>query len=135
MIDVAVGVVFNLRGEVLITQRSKGSTHSSLWEFPGGKLEVNETALNALKRELKEEVNISCKQTDPWFVHEYDYSKFCVRLHVFVVRGYEGHAECLEAQQDLKWIDPAQLTSYPFPAANQLIIERLALFIPSNNHL
>ena len=120
-INVAVGIVFNKQEEVLITQRSELSSCPSLWEFPGGKIEDDETAAEALVRELKEEVDITCLSIKFFQV----YSNRHVKLHVFTVSEFQGVAACLEEQQGLKWVDISALKQFQFPPTNTLIISDL----------
>lgn len=122
LINVAVGIIFNSLEEVLITKRSNTSSCASLWEFPGGKVEHNETPKAALIRELKEEVDIECKAVRFWLTHE---SKH-VRLHVFFVTEFEGKAQCLESQQGLQWLPVSALASLDFPKTNYFLIDELA---------
>ena len=68
---------------MLITKRSTSGPYASLWEFPGGKLDKNETAVNALYRELKEELGIECIKTTSWLNTKYQYTDCHVSLHVF----------------------------------------------------
>ena len=124
MRDVAVGMVINEFKHVLITLRSASSSSCpSLWEFPGGKIEVGETAEHALIRELQEEVNVSCHHAKFWLAHEDN----GVRLHVFWVNHFSGQARCLENQQALKWASVNDLSKYAFPPSNQLLINKMQL--------
>ena len=64
-VDVAVGVLIQPGGDFLLTSRPSGKVYEGYWEFPGGKIERNETAEEALKRELKEELGIDVISTEP----------------------------------------------------------------------
>lgn len=124
-IDVAVGIIFNEFEQVLITKRSTSGPYPSLWEFPGGKLDKNETAIKALNRELKEELGIDCLNIKYWLKTNYQYPDCHVCLHVFLVREFSGEAKCLESQQDLIWVNKEDLNNYQFPAGNILLIDKL----------
>ena len=77
--DVAVGVVFDATGRVLVGQRVAGKPYGGWWEFPGGKFEPGENAHAALVRELDEELGISVERSDPWLVREHVYEHAHVR--------------------------------------------------------
>ncbi|MFI4962310.1 MAG: (deoxy)nucleoside triphosphate pyrophosphohydrolase, partial [Legionellales bacterium] len=68
---VAVGIITDEKNHILVTQRPLHASHGGFWEFPGGKLEANETPENALIREIKEEVGLEIK--DFRWLKEIDY--------------------------------------------------------------
>ena len=107
LVTVAVGILIDDAGRVLVTRRAPGAHQGGLWEFPGGKVEAEETLLEALARELREE--LGDKQ---------------VRLDVHRVTRWSGEPRGLEGQP-LAWQRPEQLRDWAFPAANQPILERL----------
>jgi len=125
---VSVGLIINQKKEILIASRISASLlpHSStLWEFPGGKIEPGETAYQALCRELKEEVNISVTKAIPFNEIQHIYAENqAVLLHFFSVLQWSGDATGLE-KQELKWILLKDLHRWNFPEANREIIERL----------
>ena len=126
VLDVAVAVVFNRAGEVLIAQRP-GHVHlGGLWEFPGGKVEANEGVDQALRRELLEEVGVDAAPSAPLISLRHDYPDRSVRLHVRIVRSFRGEARGLEGQP-VRWVPLSELDRYPFPEANLAIIHALKL--------
>jgi len=125
-LDVAVAVVKNEKGQILISQRKLDAHQGGLWEFPGGKFEKNETAHQALVRELKEELNITAVTSIPLINISFDYPTVNVRLHVRVVECFTGSVKSLEGQL-YKWVDESQLTDYLFPEANQGILKAIGL--------
>ncbi len=127
LIDVAVGLVFNAEGQILITQRGEDVSHPFYWEFPGGKVEEGEDIATALVRELKEEINIDCKEIMPWMSHTHSFGDYSVRLHIFLVTAYNGEVKCLETQADMKWVNFQELPQFQFPDSNLMIIQRLSL--------
>ena len=120
-LQVAVGVVKNPEGKILISLRHADLHQGGLWEFPGGKIEASETAESALARELKEELNITVTAATPLITINHQYPDRFVQLNVFLVEQFSGEAKSLEGQP-FKWVTPAELEHYAFPAANQPII-------------
>ncbi|MGZ5056560.1 MAG: Nudix family hydrolase [Methylobacter sp.] len=120
-LQVAVGVVKNPEGKILISLRHADLHQGGLWEFPGGKIEASETAESALARELKEELNITVTAAIPLITVNYQYPDRYVQLNVFLVERFSGEAKSLEGQP-FKWVAPNELEQYAFPAANQPII-------------
>ena len=124
LVHVAVGVVLNSQDEVLIALRAKQAHQGGLWEFPGGKVEADETVQQALVRELKEELDIIAECFKPLVVIEHDYGDKTVRLDVWLVTQFDGVPCGCEGQQ-VKWSKIDALTGYEFPAANKKIIEHI----------
>jgi 8-oxo-dGTP diphosphatase len=120
-LQVAVGVVKNTDGQVLISLRDESLHQGGLWEFPGGKIESTETAEQALSRELKEELNIDITAATPLITVKHQYPDLAVQLNVFLVEHFSGDANSCEGQL-FKWVNPSELTNHAFPAANQPII-------------
>ena len=104
-IDVAVGIIANRSGELLVGQRTVKDQYYRKWEFPGGKIEPEETVKQALARELKEELGITLNDCQPLMVLEHDYPDRKVRLFVRKVVDYAGKPQGIEGQA-LKWIAP-----------------------------
>ena len=126
LIHVAVGVVQNAKGEILITKRPEHLHQGGLWEFPGGKLEQGEDALAALCRELKEEVGITVEQADAMIQIPFHYPEQSVLLDVFRIKHFTGEPSGLEGQS-LQWLAQKQLDEFDFPEANRAIINSLRL--------
>ncbi len=104
IIDVAVGVLLRPDGTVLLGNRPADKPWPGWWELPGGKLEPGETVLQALKRELKEEIDIELTQATPWVTYVHKYPTTTVRLAFCRVTGWTGEPRGLENQQ-LQWVD------------------------------
>lgn len=120
-LHVAVGVIRDGDGNILLTQRAKHAHQGGLWEFPGGKLEANETVTQALRRELQEEVGITVRNAKPLIKINHHYPDLRVLLDVWQVTDFSGVAEACEGQA-MRWVAPRQLSDYAFPAANVPII-------------
>jgi 8-oxo-dGTP diphosphatase len=123
-IHVAVGVI--KRGEsIFISKRPEQLHQGGRWEFPGGKVESGETVLEALHRELLEEVGLTVIQAESMLTLEYDYPEKRVLLDVWLVTECEGEGQGLEGQL-VAWVPYQQLSDYQFPDANQPILTAVA---------
>ncbi len=128
MIQVAVGVIINASKEVLMTQRAFSLHQGGLWEFPGGKVEPNESVQEALIREFKEEININIHTCKSLTIIEHHYSDKSVQLHVFLITEYTGIPQISDGQLDLKWVALQAWNNecYPVPASNIEIINLIS---------
>ncbi|MEQ1578519.1 MAG: 8-oxo-dGTP diphosphatase MutT [Hyphomicrobium sp.] len=108
---------------VLLAQRPQGKSLAGLWEFPGGKLNANETPEHALVRELHEELGIDvCLQClAPFTFASHTYETFHLLMPLYVCRNWEGEVEAREGQT-LKWVRASALTDYPMPPADVPLI-------------
>ena len=123
---VAVGVIADEAGRVLVARRAGDRHQGGLWEFPGGKLEAGESVEVALARELQEELGIRVRQSEPLIRIHHDYGDRRVLLEVRKVTAFEGEARGREGQP-LRWLAPADMQAADFPAANRPIITALRL--------
>lgn len=121
---VAVGILKNANGEVLIAKRPEGKYKSGLWEFPGGKVEANETVFEALCRELKEEIGVFVANAESWLRISHDYGDRKVLLDVWRVTEFSGEPKGVE-NQEVRWVSTAILNRFQFPDGNRVILERL----------
>lgn len=110
IIDVAAGLILRPDGKLLLGQRPEGKPWPGWWELPGGKLEPGETVLQALARELDEELGIRVTQATRWVTYVHAYPHTTVRLAFCRVTGWEGEPRGLENQR-LEWVDPAHAAS------------------------
>ncbi len=97
--DVAVGILVQPDGQFLLTTRPPGKSYEGHWEFPGGKLESGETVVEALTRELYEELGIQVKVIERWREQTVDYPHALVRLHFCKVTRWQGELVMREGQQ------------------------------------
>lgn len=124
-VDVVAGVIFDTsQQKILIALRPADKHQGNLWEFPGGKKEVGESSLDALYRELNEELGIEAMQCSPLMQLEHYYPDKHVALDIWQVTGFNGEPQGRE-QQIIRWVDIAKLRDYEFPAANVAIVEKL----------
>lgn len=128
IVHVAVGVILDCEGRVLTALRPNDIHQGGLWEFPGGKLESGEDVLDALQRELEEEVGIRIdkRSCSPLKTIAYQYPDKSVNLDVWSVRKFTGQANGREGQQ-VRWQEIETLDPNEFPSANRKIIEILKL--------
>jgi 8-oxo-dGTP diphosphatase len=87
---------------MLLSQRLYGKPMAGYWEFPGGKVRQGELVLDALKRELMEELGIKVVSAKPWCGIDYTYPHARVRLHFYIVRKWRGEVVSLEGNS-LLW--------------------------------
>ncbi len=126
IVHVAVAVIVNEDNQVCISLRHENAHQGGLWEFPGGKVELDETIEQTLQREIKEELNLEIKTSRPFISIKHDYQDRKVCLHVHKILSYDGQAIGLEGQQ-IKWLPISQLLPDQFPTANISIIKALQL--------
>jgi len=125
-IQVAAAVLLRSDGACLLAQRPAGKIWAGYWEFPGGKLEAGESAAQALRRELREELGIEVTAASPWLTRVFDYPHGRVRLHFFRVWRWQGEPYPHEGQQ-FSWQQPAALNLAPVLPANAPILRALTL--------
>ena len=123
-VHVAVGVILDAANRILITRRHDEAHQGGLWEFPGGKVEPDESVECALARELREELGIEPGDVASLVVVEHDYGDKSVLLDVHTVRNFSGDARGLEGQP-LQWVTVDELHEYEFPEANLPIAEAI----------
>ena len=115
-----VAAVIQHRGRIFATQRGYGEFKDG-WEFPGGKIEPNETPQQALRREIKEELDTDIEVKDLIDTIDYDYPTFHLTMHCFWCTVNSGKLELLE-HEDAKWLTKEELESVDWlPADLQLI--------------
>jgi len=128
LVHVAVGVITSInkanQTQYFLTKRHDDAHQGGKWEFPGGKVEKDETIAQALARELKEEVNIEVLSCQPLITIDHDYGDKKVCLAVFVVDHYLGEPSAQEGQQE-RWCVLEEFNSLDFPKANEAIIAEL----------
>ena len=120
-LHVAVGVVRNRAGEILIARRHDHLHQGGLWEFPGGKVEAGESVYQALSRELHEEVGIEVLRAEPLLQVRHAYSDRTVFLDTWEVQEFAGVVRGREAQP-IQWVPAEHLSRLAFPEANRPII-------------
>ena len=125
-VEVVAAVIERQDGTYLLAQRPHGKVYAGYWEFPGGKVETDETAVDALRRELHEELGVDVRQAYPWITREYAYSHAHVRLNFFRVTAWSGEPVGRE-QQAFTWVDRDHPDVQPMLPANAPILRALEL--------
>ena len=122
-IDVVAGVI-RRNGLLLIAQRMPGDTLAGFWEFPGGKVERNEELIEALQRELREELGVETEIGAQLQSVVHAYPDRDVRLFFYEATIVSGEPKPIEAA-DLRWVRPAELLDYQFPEADLPLLKSL----------
>jgi 8-oxo-dGTP diphosphatase len=125
-IHVVVGVLTDTEGRALIARRPDHAHQGGRWEFPGGKLEGCETPAEALARELREELGIQVRASQPLIRVHHDYGDRRVLLDVYQVHRFSGTPQGREGQP-LCWLHPNAMDPQAFPIADRPVIAALRL--------
>jgi len=125
-VHVAVGVIEDPQGRILIARRPDHVHQGGMWEFPGGKVDEGEDVITALRRELREEIGIDVKTTSPLLTITHDYGDKQVLLDVHRVTSFQGEPHGLEGQP-VRWVNRDEIRKYTFPEANRGIINAVLL--------
>ena len=122
-IFVSAVAMIDVDSRILISNRKNRKQFSNYWEFPGGKIENNETPDACLIRELKEEINVDVSKSciAPIGFSTSSYSEFDITLLLYICRKWIGTPIPLEGN-DIKWIAPKDLKLHKMPEANSSLI-------------
>ena len=106
IIEVCAAIIIN-NNKILLTQRGYGE-YKDKWEFPGGKIEENETKEETIIREIKEELDATIKVEKFLTKVEYDYTSFYLKMNVFIASLTSSHL-LFKEHESYKWIDISEL--------------------------
>ncbi|HEY2841425.1 MAG TPA: (deoxy)nucleoside triphosphate pyrophosphohydrolase [Pirellulales bacterium] len=122
---IAVAVV-ERDGQFLIGQRPPGVALAGLWEFPGGKVEPDESAPEAAARECLEETGLPVEPVGELSKVTQQYAHGLVEISFIACRPIgDGSASSMRLHSPFRWVARTDLARYEFPAANAAIVERL----------
>ena len=124
-VNVVAAIIFH-NHKILAAQRpfSSDKEISLKYEFPGGKVNKSETKINALKRELQEELNIKVEKFNYYFNSEHHYKKIRVKLYFYKCKLLKLPAE-LRVHKSLKLLSLNQLRTVDWLAGDYAVINQL----------
>ena len=134
IIEVCAAIIIN-NNKILLTQRGYGE-YKDKWEFPGGKIEENETEEETIIREIKEELDASIKVEKFLTKVEYDYTSFYLKMNVFITSLTSSHL-LFKEHESYKWIDISELNdldALDLLPADRLIIPYLKDYLNSKKN-
>lgn len=122
-VPVASGVIVK-NNKILIGLRAEGDSGAGMWEFPGGKIELNESSEGAVKRELKEELNIEVIVHQKVMKYLHKFKNTCYEISFFEINKFVGSIK-KNVHDDLQWVELASLKKYRFISGDLLFIDRI----------
>ncbi|NRB40921.1 MAG: 8-oxo-dGTP diphosphatase MutT [Pseudomonadales bacterium] len=124
-IQVVAGIIWSQdKTEILISKRPDHLHKGGFWEFPGGKVEAAEQEVEALRRELQEELSVIFTESDFFQNIHFEYPEKTVDLNFYHVYGV-GEKIVANEGQEWRWVKVAELTEYTFPEANEPVVKAL----------
>jgi A/G-specific adenine glycosylase len=111
-------------GKVLLAKRPSKGLLGGMWEFPGGKIEKDETFQECLMREIREELGVEIRVGEPFGVYQHAYTHFRITLHAFLCELVDGEPKPIEATE-VTWVSPATLTQYPMGKVDRQIASKI----------
>lgn len=125
-ITVGAAATINSKGQVLIAQRLEGDMLGGLWEFPGGKLDPNETIEECVARELKEELGINVTVGEQLMTVKHTYSHFKMTMHVYYTKIKTGRPRAIHCA-DFRWVNISDLGAFAYSKADLQVVEALTI--------
>ena len=119
-----VAAIIKKDNHFLIVKRNRKKHLGLKWEFPGGKVQENETFEDALIREIKEELNIKISLQDKLAEEKYKDEKIDIVLHYFLCTQEDGTIE-LNEHEDLAWVEKKDFDKYNFAEGDGNILALL----------
>ncbi|MGZ3524258.1 MAG: (deoxy)nucleoside triphosphate pyrophosphohydrolase [Thermodesulfobacteriota bacterium] len=115
------------QGRILVTQRKEESSHGLLWEFPGGKVKEGEDPREALRRELREELDVEAEVGMIFDAVFYSYPEYPILLLVYRCQIGKGSLKPIGCH-DLRWVSLMELLELPMPPADEPVRKHLGSF-------
>jgi len=110
--------------KILIAQRGRSKRFGWKWEFPGGKVRVDETPEDCLQREIKEELNLEIQVEKHFCTTHHQYSDFSIELIAFWCSIVGGKLKLAEHEQ-VRWVTVQEMNQYNFVEADLNLISAL----------
>ena len=123
VIPVSSGLIIQ-NNKVLIGLRSESDNGGGLWEFPGGKIEIDESSEDAVIRELNEELDIVVRKPKKIMQYLHRFKNLIYDISFFEVVSFKGSIKKI-VHDELKWVDLYSINNYNFISGDLLIIEGL----------
>ena len=113
--------------EVFATQRGYGQWQG-WWEFPGGKIELGESQQDALKREIREELNAEIEVGELPETVEWDYPEFHLTMHCFIC-NLMSESLHLNEHEAATWLNLGNLRSVKWLPADEILLDKIAEYL------
>lgn len=120
-----VAAVIERDGRYLITQRQEGAVLPRLWEFPGGRVELEETDHDALVREVWGRIGVEVEVQGIIGEHLHEYDGYDVHLTLFACTLASESEPVASSVADIRWVTSSEMTEYEFPPADQSTMDKL----------
>ncbi len=124
--EVGIGIVWNEHQKILLAQRRETQMLGGLWEFPGGKQLGEETLEETVMRKIHTSTGVRVSVGQKLQTVEHAFTHFTIRVHAFLCQRDKGAARALGYSQ-VKWVAPDIISTYPLPAVDKKIWDRLSL--------
>ncbi|MFH1524196.1 MAG: A/G-specific adenine glycosylase [Chloroflexota bacterium] len=121
---VVTAAVLRRNGKVLLAKRPSKGLLGGMWEFPGGKVEQDESLEACLTREIREELGAEIRVGEPFGTFRHAYTHFRITLHAFLCEVADGEPRPIQAAE-LVWVTPVDMRNYPMGKVDRQIATRL----------
>ncbi len=126
MIEVSAAIIFDENAKILICKRKNTGHCGGMWEFPGGKKEQNETSVECLVRECKEELGADIEIIEEFDEFLYSYPQKDIHFHFYLSRLTDKNCVLLmNSHDELQWVRISDLNGYDFCPADKMLIAKL----------
>lgn len=124
VIEVVAGIIHNDNNKILIAKRNHLKDQGNLYEFPGGKVEKNETYEDALIREIKEELEMDIIVLNKIGEEIFEYPEKKIKLIAFNAKAINRNIKMIE-HEDLKWVNLNEIKNFNFAPADVYFVNKI----------